>query len=79
MKTGTLEGLESSWDSPGLGKRTAWWEEDPEPGKPFFCHHSLSRYLRTTPVRSVRTLPDGSLGFKTERTTYILREDSGDE
>ena len=74
-ETWTLEGLESSWDSPGLGKRRVWWKTLPAVGERFTCFHSGSRYLCTTPVQSVREFPDGSIGFKTERTTYILRRD----
>lgn len=78
MSKGTLEGLESSWDSPGLGKRCVWWSTPPTVGEPFRCFHSKTRCLTTTPVQSVRRLAKDTLGFRTERTTYILRLEGED-
>lgn len=77
---GTLEGLESSWDSPGIGKYEGSFTDGPSIGKPFkfFPDHGLPG--TTSPVQSVRCLSKGPgfevWGFRTKNSTYNLRVDT---
>ena len=68
--TGNLEGLESGWDSPGLGKREVEFYSFPVVDQCFYHNHG-----RTSWVESVKQLPDGKIGFRTVNTTYILELD----
>lgn len=69
----TLEGLESSWDSPGLGLVKGSYEAPPTIGDTFFFRgENVRDSIRTGTVKRVRTISDSEIGFRTKRTTYIL-------
>lgn len=76
----TVEGLESDYDSKGMGLS--------EPGVPYSMPKPGERFLlwsrdgsvlllRTSMVRHTRELPGGVHGFQTEHTTYLLRPAEG--
>lgn len=77
MTRATLEGLESSYDSPGLGEAMGWFEDPPTIGKRFmFVDVPLGSLLKSGTVMSLRELPGGVIGFRTKRTTYLLKPEA---
>lgn len=76
--TGVLEGLESSYNSPGMGIFAVVWDEPPTVGKRFVARgkHRVEDSIVTGTVKSTGVLSDGRTGFRTNRTTYVLREDA---
>lgn len=74
---GTLEGLESGWDSPGLGIHPGCFTDGPTIGQPFRFVPDVGFPAVTSPVQSVRLLSKGPgfevWGFRTLNTTYNLR------
>ena len=69
---GTLEGLESRWDSPGLGLAEIEYANEPEVGRVFDFSRDGDPYWHTSTVQSVER-KDGEIRFRTRNTTYILR------
>lgn len=73
---GVLEGLESSWDSPGLGMRQGSFVDGPTVGQPFKFFPDQDLPGTTTAVQSVRQLGKGPgyeyYGFRTLNSTYTL-------
>jgi len=70
----TLEGLESSWDSPGLGQVIGSFESFPRVGMRFvFNAEYRPASITTGHVKRTRKLGDDMIGFQTNRTTYILK------
>lgn len=75
MKEGELEGLESDWDSPGLGKHSILYPHNPTVGERFnFKLLPSKRWHSTSPVQRLRREP-GKVSFITKHTTYILTGD----
>lgn len=73
---GYLEGLESSWDSPGLGQHYVEFPKMPEVGQRFFCSgfdYEGFMPFSTGTVQQVRKFGPNETRFKTKRTTYVLR------
>lgn len=72
---GTLEGLESSWHSPGLGVNRIEWREEPEVGARFEGIDERGFPFSTTRVQRVRAFEEGEVRFQTRNTTYVLRRE----
>lgn len=68
-----LEGLESSWDSSGIGFRRVVFERLPEVGEAFECHDEQGGRFLTTRVARLRGFEGGELRFQTRSSTYVLR------
>lgn len=80
---GILEGLESSWDSPGMGENKGQFHDGPTIGKPFVFFPDQGPTGTTSPVQSVRLLSKGPgfevWGFRTLNSTYHLRVETEKE
>lgn len=74
-KKAFLEGVESCWDSPGIGVRKVIYLNEPTPGFSFVCEdeYKSGRGFITTPVKSVKKIGN-EIRFRTENSTYILTE-----
>ena len=71
--TGVLDGMESEWDSPGLGVQEIEWWEDPVVGERFVCERTKTdRPLRTSTVQEISKFDDGRIRFRTMNSMYML-------
>lgn len=73
---GTLDGIESSWDSPGLGSHQVTFDREPIVGERFRCNGLTLPYggLLTSTVQRLARVED-EIRFNTRNTTYLLREE----
>lgn len=68
---GTLNGLESSWDSPGLGEQSVEFSALPTVGERFNCMNYLGPFSTGT-VTDAKRFSDTEIRFRTKRSTYVL-------
>jgi hypothetical protein len=68
---GCLEGLESSYGSPGLGLQDVTFGQLPKVGTVFWWYTKQGLFYTGT-VKSLDQLPN-EVRFRTKRTTYILK------
>ena len=73
----TLEGLESNWDSPGLGEKNIVFYTPPTMSRGFLFYEEQGegvRPIKTSRVEQITRIDDDTCGFRTRNTTYLLRK-----